>query len=107
VTADSDFVTKWKGHCLLNPLLSRELKESGVVEVHCFHDLLSGLQHFGANAGVKAEKLPTEEEATEIKKEIEQRSTALAVFEECFQPHFAFLVFRLDLALLVTGSHIG
>jgi hypothetical protein len=33
--------------------------------------LLEGIQDFGRNAGVKADQLPTEQESTEIKKEIE------------------------------------
>jgi hypothetical protein len=38
---------------------------------HCFSDLLEGIQDFGKNAGVKTDQLPTEQESTEIKKEIE------------------------------------
>jgi len=41
------------------------------LEIHCHDNLLKGITHFGRNAGVKAEKLPTAEEAAVIEKEID------------------------------------
>ena len=39
-------------------------------EIHCSNNLSDGIRDFGKNAGVKAEKLLTAEEAAVIKKEI-------------------------------------
>ena len=47
----------------------RDTKGVGVADER--RDLLTGLEDFGKNAGVKAEKLPTEKEAKEIRREIE------------------------------------
>jgi hypothetical protein len=73
VTRDQDYCVKCGNVFMLNPLLRRNLMDvCGVaLEIHCFGDLLKGITHFGKNADVKAEKLPTKEEAAEIKKEIE------------------------------------
>jgi hypothetical protein len=70
VTGDSDFYDKAGDRCLLNPLLARDLNRLGVSESHCF-DKLTGVEDFARNSGVKVEKLPTEQESEEIKKEIE------------------------------------
>jgi hypothetical protein len=58
---------------ILNPLLYRDVTIAcgEAVEVHCFTKWKEGIDHFGKNAGVKTEKLPTEEELTEIQKEID------------------------------------
>jgi hypothetical protein len=66
-------VTKHRKLVLLNPLLHQDLRIAcgAEVSINCFSNLLDGIKDFGKNAGVKAEKLPTEEESTEIKKEIE------------------------------------
>ena len=73
ITKDKDYQTEHKQTVLLNPLLYRDITIAcgTAPEVHCFSDLLKGLKHFGKNAGVKAEKLPTEQESTEIKQEID------------------------------------
>jgi PIN domain-containing protein len=73
VTRDSDFGITWKRQFLLNSLLYRDLTNvcGAELQIHCFSDLLTGLEDFGKNAGVKAEKLPTEKEAKEIRREIE------------------------------------
>jgi len=73
ITRDSDFGITWKGQFLLNSLLYRDLtKVCGAgLRIQCFSNLLTGLEDFGKNAGVKAEKLPTEKEAEEIRKEFE------------------------------------
>ena len=41
------------------------------LEIRCFADLLEGITDFGKNSGVRADKLPTIQEATEIKREID------------------------------------
>ncbi|HLW68823.1 MAG TPA: PIN domain-containing protein [Gemmataceae bacterium] len=73
ITNDGDFVTKYDGAVLLNPLLCRELSQvmSAEPQIHCFDNLADGIRHFGQNSGVKAEKLPTEKEVEQIKKEQE------------------------------------
>lgn len=73
ITADRDYHVMHDGKALLNSFLYSELvKTCGTsVEVRCFDDLLKGITDFGKHAGVKAEKLPTEQEATVIKKEID------------------------------------
>jgi PIN domain len=73
ITKDKGYQIEYKETVLLNPLLYRDITSAcgKAPDVHCFSSLLEGLKHFGKNAGVKAEKLPTEEESTEIKKEID------------------------------------
>ncbi|MGC1863153.1 MAG: PIN domain-containing protein [Methylocystis sp.] len=73
ITSDQDYCVKCGKVFLLNPLLRRNLIDvcGEALEIHCFGNLLEGITHFGKNADVKAEKLPTEKEAAEIKKEIE------------------------------------
>jgi PIN domain len=73
ITNDTDYCINHRGEFLINALLRRDLMEACAtrLEIHCFGDLLEGIRHFGKCAGVKAEKLPTEEEAAVIKKEIE------------------------------------
>jgi hypothetical protein len=73
ITGDQDYYIKCGKDCLLNPLLRRNLVDASDTEpeIHCFDNLLDGITHFGKNADVKADKLPTEGEAAEIKKELE------------------------------------
>jgi PIN domain len=73
ISSDEDYCIKHGKHLLLNSLLRRDLIEAcgTELEINCFGDLLEGIEHFGRHAGVKAEKLPTEEEAAVIRKEIE------------------------------------
>jgi hypothetical protein len=73
ITNDRDYCIKHENRFLLNSLLTRNLKDAcgAEPEIHCFDDLSDGIIHFGKNAGVTAEKLPTELEAAEIKKEME------------------------------------
>jgi hypothetical protein len=71
---DRDYGVKQDDSLPLNPLLRKKIEVAcgrGVV-VHCFSSLLAGIKHFGKNAGVRAKNLPTEKQATEIKKEIDQ-----------------------------------
>ena len=72
VTSDQDYCIEHQKRFLLNSLLTQNLKDACGVEpeIHCFNNLSDGIRHFGNNAGVKAEKLLTAEEAAEIKKEI-------------------------------------
>jgi len=83
ITSDKDFCIRHGDKTLLNPLLNRDLIRAcgAELENHCFSDLLEGIQDFGKNAGVKADQLPTEEEAKEIKEEI-----------EALQPYFDSLI---------------
>ena len=71
ITNDKDYHTEYERTLLLNPLLRRDLTEDlgASTEVYCFNTLLAGVNHFGQNAGVKAEKLPTPDEVKEIEKE--------------------------------------
>jgi hypothetical protein len=73
ITSDQDYSLKYEKRYYLNPALLRELKQArgSTLEVYCFGDLLDGLKHFAANAGVKAEKLPSDQEAADIKKELD------------------------------------
>lgn len=73
ITSDQDFWIKWEKQFLLNSLLHRDLAAACglTLEVHCFADMAEGISHFGKNADVKADQLPTDEETAEIKKEIE------------------------------------
>jgi len=89
ITSDKDFCVNHGKKTLLNPLLNRDLVRAQL-EHQCFSDLLEGIQDFGKNAGVKADQLPTEQESSEIKKEIEAlpplgwlNETAMAL-----PPHF-------------------
>jgi hypothetical protein len=74
ISRDGDFAVKSSKQVLLNPLLRRDLVTvcGDPVEIYCFDDLIDGLQHFASNAGVTAQKLPTEEEAARIKRELER-----------------------------------
>ena len=73
VTNDEDFGTKWERRFFLNPLLIQDLIGAcgADVEARCFDNLADGIADFGKNAGVTAKKQPTDQEAAEIKKEID------------------------------------
>ena len=73
ITSDTDFCMQHARLVLLNPFLYRDLTVAcgSAPEVYCFSNLLTGLEHFGKNAGVEAEKLPTQQESSEIKREID------------------------------------
>jgi hypothetical protein len=73
ITGDGDYCVKHQSKSLLNPFLRRELVETcgESVEIRCFDDLLNGIKDFGEDEGVKAQKLPTKEEATKIRQEID------------------------------------
>ena len=72
ITRDRDYGTRYADKLFLNAFLRQEAAAAcPAIELYCFDDLLKGLQHFAANAGVEAKQLPTEEEAKDIEKEIE------------------------------------
>jgi hypothetical protein len=73
VTEDQDYFIRHNKRPLLNSLLYRDLTEACGVElsVWLFDKLDDGIIDFSKKAGVKAEDLPTEQEAKEIKEEIE------------------------------------
>ena len=73
ITNDSDYGTKHGREMFLNAALYRELAQLYQSEppVHCFTNIVDGLKHFAETTGTKAEKLPTGEEAEQIKKEQE------------------------------------
>jgi hypothetical protein len=73
VTDDRDYVTAHSSLTLLNPLLRRDLVNAcgAEVEAYCFRDLLAGLTDFGKRSGVRAERLPNDEESKAIRKEID------------------------------------
>ena len=72
VTSDQDYCIEHQKRFLLNSVLTQNLKDACGVEseIHCSNNLSDGIRDFGKNAGVKAEKLLTAEEAAVIKKEI-------------------------------------
>jgi hypothetical protein len=73
LTRDSDYAKKYEGKMFLNAFLYGELRElyKSEPEVCCFDSIWDGLEHFTKTTGVKAEKLPTPEEAQQIKEEQE------------------------------------
>jgi hypothetical protein len=71
VTNDSDYATKHDDRIFLNAKLYSELAQlyGSRPEVFCFDNILDAVKHFTDTTKVKADNLPTPEEATEIKKE--------------------------------------
>jgi hypothetical protein len=72
VTNDGDFTTKFGERVWLNPFLHRELVRTcgDGVEVRCFDNLMSAVEDFVEQTGVKADKLPSKQRAKEIQKQI-------------------------------------
>jgi hypothetical protein len=72
ISRDQDYVVTYHNSVLLNPFLRNDLAEKcgNELEVYCFSDLLRGIKDFANNAGVTSKKLPSEEEAAVIEKEI-------------------------------------
>jgi hypothetical protein len=72
-TNDGDYVTKFGTSVLLNSFLHRELTRACCdrMEIRCFDNVMGAIKDFGRNAGVTAKKLPTEEKAKEIEKELQ------------------------------------
>jgi hypothetical protein len=72
VSRDGDYCTPYKkGAFVLNPMLYFELRQTAVSDIRCFGDLLAASEDFARDAGVTANTLPTEDEAKEIRKEID------------------------------------
>jgi hypothetical protein len=74
ITGDSDFATKHAGKMILNAALYKDLvtqMRSAEPAVFCFDNIPDALKHFAETNHVKATKLPTPEEAEQIKKEQE------------------------------------
>jgi hypothetical protein len=73
VTDDRDFCEVYQARVFLNPSLRDDLIEAcgEKVEIYCFNDLAEGITDFGKNSGLTADKLPTDKEAAEIKRELE------------------------------------
>lgn len=73
ITRDGDYATEYRGKIFLNAALYQDLVRQGqpVPEVYCFNNIPDGIKHFADKTKVKAEKLPTQEETEEIKKEQE------------------------------------
>jgi len=74
ITGDLDFATRHAGKMVLNAALYKDLvtqMHSAEPEVFCFDNLPDGLKNFAEINRVKATKLPTPEEAEQIKKEQE------------------------------------
>jgi hypothetical protein len=73
ITRDGDYAAKCGDKTFLNAALYQDLSKlrQPAPEVFCFNDILDGIKHFAETTHVKAEQLPTPEEAEQIKKEQE------------------------------------
>ena len=70
ISKDGDYRTECiDGSFVVNPMLQRELKQTGVEEIQCIVDLLDAGEDFARNAGVTVKTLPTEAEKREIWKQ--------------------------------------
>jgi hypothetical protein len=72
ITRDKDYCVKaGSKELLLNSALNQELVTAcgAQPEIHCFDDLLDGLTEFAKQAGIESDKLPTQKEAEQLKKE--------------------------------------
>lgn len=70
ITKDTDYGIDCDGKLLMNPFLQQEVRRANKdVETFLFADLIAGLKHFTEKTGATGDKLPTEEQAEEIKKE--------------------------------------
>jgi hypothetical protein len=73
IARDSDYATKYEGKMFFNAALYQELAASSesAPKVFCFNNITDGIKHFAETTGAGAEKLPTPQEAEQIKKEEE------------------------------------
>jgi hypothetical protein len=73
ISSDTDYVETFERSCFINPFLHRDLVNAcgNELDIRCFNKLGDGIKDFGKNAGVKAEKLPTDAELEDINKEME------------------------------------
>jgi hypothetical protein len=72
-SSDGDYVTKFgNNHILLNPFLYQELSHAcgEGLQIRCFDNVMTTIKDFAKRAGVKAEKLPSDEKSKEIEREI-------------------------------------
>lgn len=73
ISRDGDYGTMYEGKGYLNLFLYDELRRlNPAAEAFLFADVADGIKDFADKTGVKADKLPSPEEAKEIKKEEEQ-----------------------------------
>jgi hypothetical protein len=72
VTSDGDYATKFGERLWLNPFLHQEVVQAcgDGVEVRCFDNLMTAIEDFVGQTGVKADKLPSKERSKEIEKQI-------------------------------------
>jgi hypothetical protein len=72
VTSDGDYLTKFGERLFLSPFRHRELKQAcgDGVQVRCFDNLMSAIEDFVEQTGVKADKLPSKQRTKEIEKQI-------------------------------------
>lgn len=77
VTKDGDFATKHEGKLFLNAALYQDLDRlhEPPPEVFCLDSIDNAIRKFAEITGVKAEKLPTQQESEQIKKEQESLPT--------------------------------
>jgi hypothetical protein len=72
ISRDGDYGASYGGREFLNKFLYDELRKiSPDAEAFLFKDLVDGIKDFAKTTGVEANKLPTDEEEAEIKREIE------------------------------------
>jgi len=73
ITDDGDYCIKHGKRVLLNSLLNRDLMLTcgAGMEFHCYSNFEEGITDFRKNVGVTADKLPTEQVSTEIKKQLD------------------------------------
>lgn len=73
ISRDDDYSTKFGRKRFLNPFLLTELRAiTSSAEAFVFDDVADGIRDFADKTGAKAAKLPTPQEAEQIKKEEEQ-----------------------------------
>jgi|SRR5208337_2018956 len=73
VSNDDDYSYKMSNEVFINAFLHKDLRRvcGDTLEVYCFRDLLSALQHFEKNSGLKVAKMPSKKEATKIREELD------------------------------------
>jgi hypothetical protein len=71
---DGDYCAVFDKQTHLNAMLYQELSKAcgDKLTVYCFNNLVDAITHFGRNAGVRAEKVPSEADAEKIREELIQ-----------------------------------
>jgi PIN domain len=74
VSKDSDYLIMHKKKAFINPLLRQDLLDicGTTLELYCFDNLVDALKGFGEKSTVPPEQRLSEQDATEIKKELEE-----------------------------------